>query len=135
MVTIDSTGVTVYPKPKGSLISRIWSQLRRRPMPAPHLMPWDDISKVVAFRVDLWTTDSVSLELIDKDGGVLRMNEEMSCWKELIVELPEQLPGCLTWDEWFTDVISGPCGGAGTSVFDRDSINGSEHGVPLRTDG
>jgi hypothetical protein len=67
---------------------------------------WKNVEKVTTFKRDLFTVDMICLQFHLNDEIVFEINEEMKGWDELTKLLPEYLPGCKKWEEWFMNVFS-----------------------------
>lgn len=67
---------------------------------------WKNVEKVTTFKRDLFTVDMICIQFHLNDGIVFEINEEMKGWDELTKLLPEYLPGCKKWEEWFMNVVS-----------------------------
>ena len=67
-------------------------------------MEWPQIAKVDVFKRDLFGYDLVCMAVEGCDGAVVELDEEMSGWMEFIENLPDKLPGCLAWHDWFMRV-------------------------------
>jgi hypothetical protein len=71
---------------------------------SPVGMKWTDVQRVIAFKEDWLTVDCICLAFVDRDDHAIQVHEEMKGWQELVEALPESLPGCKPWSEWFTEV-------------------------------
>jgi hypothetical protein len=68
------------------------------------VVAWQDTVGVKAFKRDLYAVDLICLAILLKDNKVVKINEEMGGWESLIKKLPEYLPGCQKFEEWFSAV-------------------------------
>lgn len=68
---------------------------------------WDDAIVLTAFKRDLYVVDRICLEFELKDGEIIEVDEEMKGFDALVQKLPEYLPGCKSFDEWF-EVVAFP---------------------------
>jgi len=68
------------------------------------LLMWDETISIKAFKRDLFAVDRICLEILSKDGNSIEVDEEMSGWDSLVQKLPEYLPGCESFGEWFEGV-------------------------------
>ena len=68
------------------------------------VVAWQDTARVKAFKRDLYAVDLICLAILLKDNKAVEINEEMGGWESLIEKLPEYLPGCQKFEEWFTAV-------------------------------
>lgn len=66
-------------------------------------IPFAEVRKVVAFKRDCYTVDSISMLLVT-DAGVVEISEEMSGWEAWTAALPERLSGAKRFEEWFFEV-------------------------------
>ena len=65
------------------------------------VVAWQDAVEVKAFKRDLYAVDLICLSFLLKDNKALEINEEMGGWESLVEKLPEYLPGCQKFEEWF----------------------------------
>ena len=83
------------------------------------LLRWDETISIKAFKRDLYTVDRICLVIGLRDGSGIEVDEEMSGWDSLVQKLPEYLPGCKSFGEWF-EVVAFPAFQLNmTSIFDR----------------
>jgi hypothetical protein len=68
------------------------------------LIAWRDTVSIEAFKRDLYTVDLICLTFQLRNKKAVEINEEMDGWESLVATLPEYLPGCQTFEEWFTEV-------------------------------
>jgi hypothetical protein len=68
------------------------------------VVAWRDIIRIEAFKRDLLTVDLICLNIVVKHGTQVEINEEMEGWESLVEKLPEYLPGCQTFGQWFLTV-------------------------------
>lgn len=66
-------------------------------------IPWAEIRKVVAFKRDCYTVDSIRMLLVT-EAGVAEIGEEMAGWDAWTSALPERLAGAKRFEEWFFEV-------------------------------
>jgi hypothetical protein len=69
-------------------------------------MRWQDVNQVTAFKRDLITVDCICLYLARAEGTGVELDEEMAGWRSFIEALPQYLPGCKPWPDWFLAVSS-----------------------------
>jgi hypothetical protein len=62
---------------------------------------WGAVSRVVAYKRDAMTHDVIALGFL---GTGIDVNEDMEGWDELLKKLPEYLPGCQPFEQWFQAV-------------------------------
>lgn len=67
------------------------------------LTSWRRVKRVVAFKRDLLTVDTICLS-IEWEGGQIAVWEETEGWDALILGLGDWLPGMPEWDAWWSDV-------------------------------
>lgn len=67
-------------------------------------MGWSRIAKMDVFKRDLFGHDLVCMAIEASDGAVLEVDEEMDGWMPFIEILPDRLPGCKPWHDWFMRV-------------------------------
>jgi len=104
-ISFDSDGVTV-------------ADLRGR-KPESSVVRWAEICRATAFKRDLFTVDCMCLFLARADGTGVELDEEMARWKIFVEALPEHLPGCKPWSEWFSVVAFPAFATNETHVYDR----------------
>jgi hypothetical protein len=63
---------------------------------------WQDTVQVKAFKRDLYAVDLICLAILMKNNKAVEINEEMSGWESLVEKLPQYLPGCQKFEEWFS---------------------------------
>lgn len=64
---------------------------------------WDDVNEIAAFKRDLFTVDMICLAIGCCDFAI-EVNEEMAGWQDFVQKLPDNLPGCKSFPEWFLEV-------------------------------
>ena len=65
---------------------------------------WRDVIRVEAFKRDLFAVDQICLAFIENGNLEVEINEEMDEFGSLVEKLPDYLPGCQTFEEWFRPV-------------------------------
>lgn len=65
---------------------------------------WRDVIRVEAFKRDLFAVDQICLAFITNDDAEVEISEEMEGFGALAEQLPNYLPGCEKWNEWFQPV-------------------------------
>lgn len=68
------------------------------------VLRWRDVIRVDAFKRDLFAVDLICLAFIENGNLEVEINEEMDGWNSIVEQLPEYLPGCQKFDEWFRPV-------------------------------
>lgn len=86
-ISVDANGVSVTRK--------------QHPGSPLHVVAWQDIVRALVYKQDLFVVDCISLALVAVDGSMIEVNEEMEGWELLTKSLPQYLPGCKPWHEWF----------------------------------
>ena len=71
------------------------------------VVAWQDVVRIDAFKRDLYVVDLMCLTLRFKDNKTVDIDEEMEGWESLVEKLPEYLPGCREFAEWF-EVVAFP---------------------------
>jgi hypothetical protein len=85
---------------------------------------WDDAILLTVFKRDLFAVDRICLEIELKNGESIEIDEEMKGWDSLVQKLPEYLPGCQSFGEWF-DVVAFPAFELNeTRIFERVAETG-----------
>ena len=80
---------------------------------------WDDAIRLTVFKRDLFAVDRICLEIELKNGESIEVDEEMKGWDSLVQKLPEYLPGCKSFGEWF-EVVAFPAFELNaTRIFER----------------
>lgn len=69
---------------------------------------WSDVQKVVAYKRDELTTDLICLEFLLLDSRLFTLHEELEGWVTFVEGLPQHLPGCPTYADWFRVVAHPP---------------------------
>jgi hypothetical protein len=64
-------------------------------------LTWQQVNSITAFKRDLWAVDQICLGIDLLDGSAIQLDEEMNGWDSLVHKLPEYLPGCKSFGEWF----------------------------------
>lgn len=68
------------------------------------VIAWRDTVSIEAFKRDLYSVDLICLTFHLRNKKAIEINEEMDGWESLVTTLPEYLPGCQTFEEWYTEV-------------------------------
>lgn len=68
-----------------------------------HVLGWEEIEEVWAYKRDLFTVDQICLDIKGEDVEIF-VTEDIPGWAELIAALPAGLPGCLSQEEWLSAV-------------------------------
>ena len=68
---------------------------------------WLTVVSIFAFKRDLYSVDLICLCLNLNDNTAVEIAEDMNGWEALVTKLPEYLPGCKRFEEWF-EVVAIP---------------------------
>jgi hypothetical protein len=68
------------------------------------VIAWRDIVRVEVFKRDMYAVDLICVTFHLSAEKSLEINEDMDGWESLMQKLPEYLPGCQTFGDWFTEV-------------------------------
>lgn len=67
-------------------------------------IPWESIEAVYVYKQDLVIVDRIAT-VLKLDGGMdIEINEEMEGWKPLVDALPQHLPNCRDFADWYMEV-------------------------------
>jgi hypothetical protein len=101
-ISFDESGVKLteklYP------IFRLRAFLQGEPTVKIQEIPWHDIVNAYVYKRDVFTCDLICLMLRTTSGRTMELNEQMEGWQDLIANLPNHLPACRSFDEWFAEV-------------------------------
>ncbi len=89
------------------------------------VVAWQDAVRVEAFKRDCWAVDLICLYFLLKDNKAVEINEEMEGFDSLAGKLPEYLPGCQKFEDWFEVVAFPPFKENNTVIYQRDVLNSS----------
>ena len=82
-------------------------------------LQWNDVTLLIVFKRDLYVVDRICSAIELKDGKSTEVDEEMKGWDSLVQKLPEYLPGCKSFGEWF-QVVAVPAFKLNeTRIFER----------------
>ena len=85
------------------------------------LLTWEETISIKAFKRDLYVVDRICLGIELKDGSGVELDEEMSGWDSLVEQLPEYLPGCKKFGDWF-EIVAFPAFQLNlTTIFERSN--------------
>ena len=68
------------------------------------VVSWRETVAVKAFKRDLYSADPICLAFLSMDNRTVEIDEEMGGWESLVKKLPEYLPGCQKFEDWFSVV-------------------------------
>lgn len=83
------------------------------------VITWDQITRIVAFKRDVYSHDVICLLIETSTKSLLEVNEGTPGWTELVNELPIHLPSARPYSQWFTDVAFPAFAPSPTDVFLR----------------
>jgi|WetSurMetagenome_2_1015567.scaffolds.fasta_scaffold213229_2 hypothetical protein len=86
-----------------------------------YFFSWADVKKVTVFKRDLLTVDLICLTFELSTNTSVELNEEMAGWDDLTKRLPDYLPGCTKWEEWFMKVFKPAFETNAMNIFIRNS--------------
>lgn len=84
------------------------------------MIAWKDTVRVEAFKRDLYAVDLICLLVLLKDNKAIEINEEMEGFESLAGKLPEYLPGCQEFEEWFQVVAFPAFKENNTVIYQRE---------------
>lgn len=87
-------------------------------------VPFAEVRKVVAFKRDCNTVDSIRMLLVT-EAGVVEIGEEMAGWDAWTAALPERLAGAKRFEEWFFEVAFPAFEENATLLYDASSSSGA----------
>ena len=86
-------------------------------------LPWPEVTRVVAYKRDLFAYDCICLFVARADGTGIELNEEMLGWTDLCKTLPRLLIGCLAFEEWFVPVAFPAFAANPTELYARVAVH------------
>ena len=84
------------------------------------VIAWKETVRVEAFKRDLYAVDLICLSVLLKDNKAIEINEEMEGFESLAGKLPEYLPGCQEFEEWFQVVAFPAFKENNTVIYQRE---------------
>ena len=87
------------------------------------VIAWRDVLNIDAFKRDLYTVDLICLSVRLRDNKALEISEEMEGWESLVKKLPEYLPGCKRFEEWFQVVALPAFKPNRTAIYQRSVLS------------
>lgn len=78
---------------------------------------WADITQLNAYKVDLFTTDRVDLEIVYGDKA-FSISEELPGWYQFVIKTKEVFPTIPK--DWDTEIIHPPFETNYTTIYERD---------------
>ena len=97
---------------------------------SPPRLAWGDITKIVAFKRDLFSTDRICLFLSKSDGSGLEVHEEMNDWMTFAQALPTHLANCKPADAWLWDITTPAFATNLTEIYSRTTAASQNGGSP-----
>ena len=91
---------------------------------------WGKVSRVVAYKRDAMTHDVIALGFL---GTGIDVNEDMEGWDELLKKLPDYLPGCQPFEQWFQTVAFPAFAMNPTDIYRREET--APDGADTQTEG
>jgi hypothetical protein len=82
---------------------------------------WSEIVKVVAYKTDDLSVDTIWLDFELKDGDSVALPEDAPEWRRLATDLPKFLEGCLALEAWYARVSQPPFEANHTVLFNAPS--------------
>ena len=80
----------------------------------------------MAFKRDFFTVDCICLFLARADGTGIELDEGMARWNSFVEALPQHLPGCKPWSEWFSVVAFPAFVPNETEIYARQAIQNAQ---------
>jgi hypothetical protein len=65
---------------------------------------WRDIKELCVYKCDVYIVDLICIMIRTNDDKSFELHEQMQNWQTLVDKLPEFLPNCLPFHEWFMEV-------------------------------
>ena len=85
----------------------------------PTVILWPRIERVIAFKRDCYTVDSIRLLIGMAGGEAHELSEDDEGWQDAMAQLPERLPGCLSFEDWFFTVAFPAFEANTTQIYQR----------------
>jgi hypothetical protein len=79
---------------------------------------WSEVTVAIAYKRDCFSYDVICVA-IETSTGAIEIHEQMRGWNSLVQALPERLPGCQKYEEWFTKVAQPPFATSQIEIFRR----------------
>ena len=87
------------------------------------VIAWQEVVRIEVFKRDLYVVDLICLSLFLSDNKSVEIDEEMEGWDSVVDKLPEYLPGCQKFAEWFQVVAIPAFKTNDTVIYQRDDVN------------
>ena len=92
-------------------------------------LEWRLIESVEVFKRDLWGYDLICLRMNCGQGLAVEIDEEDPLWEGFVSGLPKHIPGCVSWGEWFPEIMLPAFEESLRVIFERkSSVTGEEPG-------
>ncbi|HMZ82288.1 MAG TPA: hypothetical protein PLL06_21500 [Acidobacteriota bacterium] len=85
------------------------------------VIAWQDIAYLLAYKRDLWAVDLICIEVGTCRGFAFEIDEEMDGWEVVVNRLPEYLPGCPAYADWWQVVAHPPFARNETQLYPVDN--------------
>lgn len=82
----------------------LWSILKGDSGFKSKKIKWTEIEAAYVYKRDAFTTDLICLAFQMSDGSSVEFNESMAGWQNMIENIPEYLPNCVKFSDWFIQV-------------------------------
>ena len=116
---------TGLPKPQAAIsLDDVGLGVVHDPLDPKSLTPlfsWAEVHRIVAFKQHLFSEDLLCLRFETSAGSAHEVNEELGGWDELLDQLPERLPGCLSKDTILALVALPSVAANATVAFERQA--------------
>jgi hypothetical protein len=83
------------------------------------VLSWQDTSKIQAIKRDLYSIDLICLIIFLSENKPVEIHEEMDGWESLVDKLPQYLPGCQAFENWFAAVAFPAFKENRTTIYER----------------
>lgn len=110
-LTFDASGFTI-------------ADIRDR-KPTTATARWVDVRRATAFKRDLLAVDCICVSFNLADDVELEVDEDMAGWKRLVEVLPEHLPGCKPFSDWYPTVAFPPFATNALEIYVRTNARGT----------
>jgi hypothetical protein len=105
--------ISIEPVPNG------FSILADSPQEVIAEIHWDEISKVLAYKRDCFIYDQICFAVEIAEGKAFEICEDMEGWENLILSIPQKLPGFPEKQQWFQKVAFPAFKTNVTTLFER----------------
>lgn len=85
---------------------------------------WRDLEAAFAYKIDMYTTDAVCLDLFWDDGRRLSLSEEMPCWQNFMLALEKNMPAIP--QSWYLKITVPVFETSFTVLFDKQNRSQEE---------